>query len=87
MILVSLSTVVSVITVNFRFRSGSAYRMSPWIRRLFLHFLPKMLFMERDMPKRKTETTKNELVDALSLVRQRIPPDELYCFTVQKSNL
>nr|CDQ00564.1 BMA-ACR-12 [Brugia malayi] len=46
MILVSLSTVISVITVNFRFRSGSAYRMSPWIRKLFLHFLPKLIFHE-----------------------------------------
>ncbi|KAK6110079.1 Neurotransmitter-gated ion-channel ligand binding domain family protein [Brugia pahangi] len=84
MILVSLSTVISVITVNFRFRSGSAYRMSPWIRKLFLHFLPKILFMERNIPKRKTETSKNKLVDAVSLVRQRILPNELYCFTVHE---
>ncbi|MFH4973834.1 hypothetical protein AB6A40_000543 [Gnathostoma spinigerum] len=41
MILVSLSTVVSVVTVNFRFRSGSANQMSPWIRHIFLKFLPK----------------------------------------------
>lgn len=43
MILVALSTVVSVITVNFRFRSGSAHKMSPWIRAVFLKFLPKYL--------------------------------------------
>ncbi|EJW81169.1 hypothetical protein WUBG_07920 [Wuchereria bancrofti] len=84
MILVSLSTVISVITVNFRFRSGSTYRMSPWIRKLFLHFLPKILFMERNKPKRKTETSKNKLVDVVSLVRQRILPNELYCFTMQE---
>uniref|UniRef100_A0A0R3S0J7 Neur_chan_LBD domain-containing protein n=1 Tax=Elaeophora elaphi TaxID=1147741 RepID=A0A0R3S0J7_9BILA len=85
MILVSLSTVVSVITVNFRFRSGSAYRMSPWIRKFFLHFLPKILFIERNIPKRRSESSKNKLADALSLVRQqRIPPNELYYFTFQE---
>ncbi|PIO76186.1 Cation transporter family protein, partial [Teladorsagia circumcincta] len=47
MILVALSTVVSVITVNFRFRSGSAHKMSPWIQAVFLNFLPRILFMSR----------------------------------------
>ncbi|KAL3981855.1 Neurotransmitter-gated ion-channel ligand binding domain family protein [Acanthocheilonema viteae] len=83
-ILVSLSIVLSVITVNFRFRSGSAYRMSPWIHKFFLNFLPKILFMERNMQKQKTETSKDKLVDALSLVRQRTSPDELYCLTLQE---
>ncbi|CAG9537211.1 unnamed protein product [Cercopithifilaria johnstoni] len=85
MILVSLSTVISVIIVNFRFRNGSSYRMSPWIRKFFLHFLPKILFMEQNIRKRKTETSKNKLVDALSLIKQRTPADELYyCFTAQE---
>uniref|UniRef100_A0A0N4ZHX7 Neur_chan_LBD domain-containing protein n=1 Tax=Parastrongyloides trichosuri TaxID=131310 RepID=A0A0N4ZHX7_PARTI len=47
MILVALSTVVSVITVNFRFRSGSAHKMSPWIRTIFLRILPKLIFISR----------------------------------------
>ncbi|CAI4224881.1 unnamed protein product [Auanema sp. JU1783] len=47
MILVALSTVVSVVTVNFRFRSGSAHNMSPWIQLVFLKFLPKVLMMKR----------------------------------------
>ncbi|KAM3726973.1 Acetylcholine receptor subunit beta-like [Dirofilaria immitis] len=84
MILVSLSTVISVITVNFRFRSGSVYRMSPWIRKLFLHFLPKILFMKQNIPKRKTEISMNKLVDAVSLVRKTIRPDEPYYSTVQE---
>lgn len=41
MILVALSTLVSVITVNLRFRSGAAHIMSPWIKTVFLKFLPK----------------------------------------------
>lgn len=43
--------------------------------------------MERNMPKGRNKSPKNKLVDAVSLVRQKIPPDELYCFTHYKSNL
>ncbi|VDK76646.1 unnamed protein product [Litomosoides sigmodontis] len=85
MVLVSLSTVVSVITVNFRFRSGSAYRMSPWIRKFFLHFLPKILFMERNILKRKTKTSRNKLVGALSPARQGIQQNDSYSSTVPES--
>ncbi|KAF8354284.1 acr-12 [Pristionchus pacificus] len=74
MILVALSTVVSVITVNLRFRSGSAYRMSPWIRVVFLNLLPKLLMMDR--PNNKPEEEKeggglvnpNELLDPTRVV-------------------
>uniref|UniRef100_A0A914GQE7 Uncharacterized protein n=1 Tax=Globodera rostochiensis TaxID=31243 RepID=A0A914GQE7_GLORO len=47
MILVALSTMVSVVTVNIRFRSGATHQMSPWIRVIFLNLLPKMLLMKR----------------------------------------
>ncbi|UMM44038.1 hypothetical protein L5515_019308 [Caenorhabditis briggsae] len=66
MILVALSTVVSVITVNFRFRSGSAHKMSPWIGAVFLKFLPKILMMSR--PEKGEVTKQPPLVDAASLV-------------------
>jgi nicotinic acetylcholine receptor len=42
MILVSLSTMVSVVTVNFRFRSGAAHQMSPFVRSVFLKYLPRL---------------------------------------------
>ncbi|CAB3399887.1 unnamed protein product [Caenorhabditis bovis] len=66
MILVALSTVVSVITVNFRFRSGSAHKMSPWIQAVFLKFLPRILMMKR--PEKNESTRKPSLVNAASLV-------------------
>ncbi|CAD5214592.1 unnamed protein product [Bursaphelenchus okinawaensis] len=47
MILVALSTIVSVVTVNFRFRSGAAHIMSPWTKTVFLKLLPKLLFIKR----------------------------------------
>lgn len=58
MILVALSTMVSVVTVNIRFRNGATHQMSPWIRIVFLHLLPKLLFMKR--PER---APKSELPD------------------------
>uniref|UniRef100_A0A1I7ZVN6 Neur_chan_LBD domain-containing protein n=1 Tax=Steinernema glaseri TaxID=37863 RepID=A0A1I7ZVN6_9BILA len=69
MILVALSTVVSVVTVNFRFRSGSAHKMSPWIRSIFLKFLPKVLMMKRpDHNKVKNIETNNGLVEPSALI-------------------
>ncbi|KAK6760805.1 hypothetical protein RB195_022029 [Necator americanus] len=66
MILVALSTVVSVVTVNFRFRSGSAHEMSPWIRAVFLNFLPRVLFMSR--PPKKEQFKPPPLTDPTSLI-------------------
>ncbi|CAJ0609539.1 unnamed protein product [Cylicocyclus nassatus] len=69
MILVALSTVVSVVTVNFRFRSGSAHKMSPWIRAVFLNFLPRVLFMSRPTKKDQSKPSPT-LVDPTSLVER-----------------
>ncbi|VDM77236.1 unnamed protein product [Strongylus vulgaris] len=69
MILVALSTVVSVVTVNFRFRSGSAHKMSPWIRAVFLNFLPRVLFMSRPLKKDQSKPSPT-LVDPTSLVER-----------------
>uniref|UniRef100_A0AC35FNW9 Uncharacterized protein n=1 Tax=Panagrolaimus sp. PS1159 TaxID=55785 RepID=A0AC35FNW9_9BILA len=68
MILVALSTVISVVTVNFRFRSGSAHKMSPWIRAIFLNFLPKLLLMNRPEKAPEEEEEATNLVDPSSLI-------------------
>lgn len=47
MILITLSIIVTVITLNVHFRSPSTHTMSPWVRRVFLNILPKMLLMRR----------------------------------------
>ncbi|XP_022258930.1 acetylcholine receptor subunit alpha-like 1 isoform X1 [Limulus polyphemus] len=47
MILVSLSVFVTIAVLNVMFRSPSTHRMSPWVKRVFLDFLPKMLWMRR----------------------------------------
>ncbi|WAQ98320.1 ACH4-like protein [Mya arenaria] len=47
MILITLSIIVTVITLNVHFRSPSTHTMAPWVRRVFLNILPKMLLMRR----------------------------------------
>ena len=47
MILVTLSIIVTVIVLNVHFRSPSTYTMSPWVRKVFLNILPRLLLMRR----------------------------------------
>ena len=47
MILVTFSVVVTIAVLNVNFRSPATHRMAPWVRTVFLEFLPKMLCMQR----------------------------------------
>lgn len=49
MILVTLSICVTVGVLNVHFRSPATHKMSGWVRRIFLHVMPRLLFMERPM--------------------------------------
>merc|ERR1712158_75186 len=47
MILVSLSIMVTVGILNVHFRSPATHNMSPWVRKVFIHILPRLLVMRR----------------------------------------
>lgn len=47
MVLVSLSIIVTVVVLNVHFRSPSTHTMAPWVQRMFLGLLPRLLCMRR----------------------------------------
>ncbi|KAI8434509.1 hypothetical protein MSG28_012513, partial [Choristoneura fumiferana] len=47
MVLVSLSVWMTVCVLNVHFRSPSTHTMSPWMKKLFLQLMPKLLMMRR----------------------------------------
>ncbi|GMT30642.1 hypothetical protein PFISCL1PPCAC_21939, partial [Pristionchus fissidentatus] len=50
MVLVTLSVVVTVVTLNVHYRTPTTHTMSPWVKRVFIDILPKYLFMKRPAP-------------------------------------
>ncbi|CAN7982904.1 unnamed protein product, partial [Ixodes hexagonus] len=69
MVLVTLSICVTVVVLNVHFRTSSTHRMAPWVKRVFLRALPKILRMRRpaqDQPVKVLVRTCNgtELRDA-----------------------
>ncbi|XP_074649881.1 acetylcholine receptor subunit alpha-like isoform X2 [Tubulanus polymorphus] len=50
MILVTLSIIVTVVVLNVHYRSPSTHTMSPWVRKVFLNILPRLLLMQRPTP-------------------------------------
>lgn len=47
MILDTLSICVTVVVLNIHFRSPTTHIMAPWVKRIFIHILPKLLIMRR----------------------------------------
>lgn len=41
------SICVTVVVLNVHFRSPQTHTMAPWVRRVFLHILPRLLVMRR----------------------------------------
>nr|CAI54098.1 nicotinic acetylcholine receptor, alpha3 subunit [Bemisia tabaci] len=47
MILDTFSICVTVVVLNVHFRSPQTHTMAPWVKRVFIHILPKLLVMRR----------------------------------------
>ncbi|XP_041971317.1 acetylcholine receptor subunit alpha-like isoform X3 [Aricia agestis] len=67
MILVSISICVTVVVLNVHFRSPQTHRMSPWVKRVFIHILPRLLFMKR--PQYKFDTNRSKYTACGVVVR------------------
>merc|ERR1739844_861812 len=47
MILDTFSICVTVVVLNVHFRTPQTHTMAPWVRRVFIHILPRLLVMKR----------------------------------------
>lgn len=45
LVMIALSVLVTIAVLNVHFRSPSTHKMSPWVRRVFIKTLPKILLM------------------------------------------
>lgn len=61
MILVTLSSVATIAVLNVSYRSPATHRMAPWVRKVFIHTLPKYLCMQR--PQIDDDDDDNESFD------------------------
>ena len=46
MFLVGISVFLTTVILNIHYRNPNTHRMASWVRKLFINFLPKFLFME-----------------------------------------
>ncbi|XP_031783031.1 nicotinic acetylcholine receptor alpha 3 subunit isoform X2 [Nasonia vitripennis] len=61
MILDTLSICVTVAVLNVHFRSPQTHVMKPWVRRVFIHVLPRLLVMRRFIPRPQYQIDKRSL--------------------------
>ena len=43
----NFSICVTVVVLNVHFRSPQTHKMAPWVKRVFIHILPRLLIMKR----------------------------------------
>jgi len=68
MILVTFSVVVTIGVLNINFRTPATHKMAPWVRKCFIDFLPRFLFIQRPEPDPSEEDNTPELLGGMNLV-------------------
>lgn len=56
---ISFSICVTVVVLNVHFRSPQTHKMAPWVKRVFIHILPRLLVMRR--PQYKFEANRYQI--------------------------
>lgn len=59
LIMISLSVVVATAVLNVHYRSPSTHKMAPWVRRVFIKTLPKILLMRSPQYKLDPDSGKS----------------------------
>ncbi|XP_043571272.1 neuronal acetylcholine receptor subunit alpha-6 isoform X1 [Chiloscyllium plagiosum] len=59
MIFVTLSIVITVFVLNVHYRTPTTHTMPRWVRRVFLHFLPRVMLMKRPLDEKQAENSRN----------------------------
>ncbi|XP_078413642.1 neuronal acetylcholine receptor subunit alpha-2-like [Cetorhinus maximus] len=84
MIFVTLSIVITVFVLNVHHRSPNTHKMPRWVRKVFLDFIPRWLFMKRPGPKAETFTNHFSLLELKLGPTKRCPQaePEAPCFSL-----
>ncbi|XP_076047465.1 acetylcholine receptor subunit alpha-L1-like [Oratosquilla oratoria] len=59
MVLVGLSVLVTIIVLNIHYRNPSTHKMAPWVKRVFIDYMPRLLLMR--VPKEDEEIRRSRL--------------------------
>ncbi|KAJ8727283.1 hypothetical protein PYW07_001402 [Mythimna separata] len=74
MILDTFSICVTVVVLNVHFRSPQTHTMAPWVRRVFIHVLPRLLVMRR--PHYRVDPHRSRFAGLVTAVSESAPWEE-----------
>lgn len=74
MMLVTLSVVVTIAVLNVNFRSPVTHKMAPWVQRIFIEYLPRLLCIQRPKKEEEPHEVEEQPPEVLTDVFH-VPPD------------